>query len=732
MVSDETYEICLPVLQDATLEDEDKTDRLEELLKEKTTLTGQALENAILDALWRFREGGGTSASPPSIRQTILRRPSPAPWRGSGTPLSGSPRLGVSPLAPPGFVPTPFGRTKSSTASPFGSPRPSPRLAFAAPVPHSPNLNAYQFAINDTPSQEVFGDLQSDNVDWLVSDDAVSVTSSIGGGSGLNVAAPEFVSTRQENDMSPYDMLRTILGPTKSDEEIGAALAMHGYDLGATVQAIMETQMQDNLSLAAQAEEARVVIGRSMTPDQRPSTPADQQKTGVICKFFLSTGQCLRADCRFSHDLSSHICKYWVAGNCLAANTCIFSHDPAHLVNRLQVDGSSTPPTQHATVNLQDYSSFPALQPGTPEQLPIFAAAANYPAVGVTPPPGFKGHHGFSGDRPRSRPGSRHQQKEVTQAAPSPDDADAFPSLGAALIKQGKKHHGKRGGHGHNHKENFTPSTLADIVKMSPSPTPSQQSRKMARNGSSTSIRNGENSAAAQAIQQPQHIPWLATGERANKAYLKARQEAIKHGGLRNKFLQSAAQAWNRNDARAAKALSLRGQSENELMRKAHREAAQQLYEERNKDRASFPEIYVDLHGLHPEEAVEYLEGVLMENVSETRPIYAITGTGHHSKNGKDKVGKAVRGFLNEWRYAYREFSVPGDRNSTGGILGIDARSWDRSLSRDGSTLTKKDEDKDEVDILSQGVEIGEGKVKLLVRDTSMSKEPPKGPARGR
>jgi len=316
MVSDETYELCLPVLQDPKLEDEDKTDKLEEVLKEKTSLTGNALENAILDALWRFRDGGGTATSPPPIRQTILRRPSPAPWRGSSaTPLSGSPRLGVSPLAPPGFVPTTFNRTKSSTASPFGSPRPSPRLAFAAPVPHSPNLNAYQFATDDAPSQEIFGDYQSENVDWLVGgDDAASVTSSMGGGSsGLNVAAPEFVSSNQ-NEMSPYDMLRSILGQTKTDEEIGAALAMHGYDLGATISAIMDNQMQDNLALAAQTaqvEEARVVvIGKSMTPDARPSTPAEQQKAGVICKFFLSTGQCLRSDCRFSHDLSSHICKY--------------------------------------------------------------------------------------------------------------------------------------------------------------------------------------------------------------------------------------------------------------------------------------------------------------------------------------------------------------------------------------------------------------------------------------
>jgi hypothetical protein len=149
-------------------------------------------------------------------------------------------------------------------------------------------------------------------------------------------------------------------------------------------------------------------------------------------------------------------------------------------------------------------------------------------------------------------------------------------------------------------------------------------------------------------------------------------------------------------------------------MRKAHREAARELYEERNKNGHLNAELYVDLHGLHPEEAVEYLERVLLENQKETRPVYAITGTGHHSKNGKDKVGKAIRNFLNEWRYAYREFSVPGDRNNVGGILGIDARSWDKSLAREGIPAP---EAKKEVDILSQGHTIGQGKMKLLVRD---------------
>jgi len=149
--------------------------------------------------------------------------------------------------------------------------------------------------------------------------------------------------------------------------------------------------------------------------------------------------------------------------------------------------------------------------------------------------------------------------------------------------------------------------------------------------------------------------------------------------------IHSAAQAWNRNDARAAKALSLRGQAENEEMRKAHRAAAKSLYEERNQHLSSGrseedEELYIDLHGLHPEEAIEYLEDILNTHEKKGRRIvYAITGTGHHSKNGKDKVGKGVRTWLNEWGYTFREFSVPGERGGyIGGVLGIDITSHRR------------------------------------------------------
>lgn len=149
-------------------------------------------------------------------------------------------------------------------------------------------------------------------------------------------------------------------------------------------------------------------------------------------------------------------------------------------------------------------------------------------------------------------------------------------------------------------------------------------------------------------------------------------------------------------------------------MRKAHREAARVLYEERNKDRSSSQEIYVDLHGLHPDEAVEYLEQVLVEQQQSGRPVYAIIGTGHHSKNGKDKVGRTVRGWLNEWKYAFREFSVPGD--SVGGILGIDPKSFDRDML---------DEKRPTVDGSLVGGETEGGKIRTV-------KSVPKGSSKGK
>lgn len=379
-------------------------------------------------------------------------------------------------------------------------------------------------------------------------------------------------------------------------------------------------------------------------------------------------------------------------GNCLAGNSCVFSHDPALLISNLNVsDGTGfmgSSPSQGPSFQVQDYDAFPSLQNNAPNQYmqasphqqnisqysgsPLGNSYMGTPrrnfeqrsfsANGLSSSPGSYG----------SRPNSRHRSRDPSPYIPV-EDNEAFPTLGAIASKGTRKHHGKRGGHGN--KEN-TPNSLADVVRISPSPAPVSLRKGLAKHRNYIGSRDSNSASAA--IPAPEHVPWLETGEKTNQAYMKTRQEAFRHGAARNRFLQSAAQAWNRNDARAAKALSLRGQSENDLMRKCHRQAAQILYEERNKEGLLSKEVYVDLHGLHPEEAIEYLEQALLEHQKSSRPVYAITGTGHHSKNGKDKVGKAIRAWLNEWKYAYAEFSVPGD--NLGGILGIDPASFDKRL----------------------------------------------------
>lgn len=242
-------------------------------------------------------------------------------------------------------------------------------------------------------------------------------------------------------------------------------------------------------------------------------------------------------------------------GNCLAGDTCVFSHDPSALLARMALEGSSTPPPQSNAPNfqVQDFETFPSLNSVSSQQWTNSIRAQLDPTAAehffrggngvTTPPPGLNAYVNFtpgSGGHPQSRPGSRHS-RTATPSGISMNDDEAFPTLGsAATAKPGKRHHGKRGGHGHGHghsnKDNVGPNTLAELVKMSPSPNP-VQARKVAK---AAKVANGsrENSAAAQAIPAPEHIPWLETGDAVNRAYIKARQEAFKHGGLRNRFLQ--------------------------------------------------------------------------------------------------------------------------------------------------------------------------------------------------
>lgn len=309
MVSEELLEKCLEILRDEALDEEEQVEKVEDFLRANTSLSGSPLENAVLDILWRHRNRTLPDSSPPPPRHTVIRRSSPAPWQmaRSSTPMSPHSNLGTSPGST-SWVQSSRGALSrpplSSAASPFNSPRPSPRLALAQPIPHSPSLHAYEFS-DQSQVSDYYGDFGGDsNVDWLVGDDANSTTSSAGGYSvpgGLSATASEFVP-----DMSPHDILRTVLGDKRSNEEIESALEANGYDLGATIASFAQDAATNPLS---KQQNGRVVVGKSMTMEPRPVTPSGHSRSPVVCKYWLASGQCLRADCRFSHDTTSHLCK---------------------------------------------------------------------------------------------------------------------------------------------------------------------------------------------------------------------------------------------------------------------------------------------------------------------------------------------------------------------------------------------------------------------------------------
>lgn len=309
MDTDAIYDLCLPVLKNDAIEDEDKTEQLEELIRKESSLVGKALENTVLDVLWRYRNAGTPSTSP-TTRHTVVRRNSPAPWQVSrtATPGAASPRSMAASPVPQGntlSVRPNLLRVKSSyTTSPFNSPKPSPRLGFAAPsMARSASYTTFDYNDN-TPSPNPFDDLGND-VDWQGSDDGTSVTSSaytdmpIGG----DWLSPHMV------EMSPYDILRSVLREERSDEEIERVLEASGYDLSAAIASLMEGQLHDATQGSSLEQDKTYLIGKSMAPISRPLTPAGQARSPVVCRYWLSTGQCLRADCRFSHDLSSRVCK---------------------------------------------------------------------------------------------------------------------------------------------------------------------------------------------------------------------------------------------------------------------------------------------------------------------------------------------------------------------------------------------------------------------------------------
>lgn len=239
--------------------------------------------------------------------------------------------------------------------------------------------------------------------------------------------------------------------------------------------------------------------------------------------------------------------------------------------------------------------------------------------------------------------------KEQTAAL---SDEKSFPSLGSAQQKS-------RGGPSSNTATGLTMAQIAKTAKKAPK-VPMLTPKKTA-----TKTRV--------AIAPPSSLPYVSVGSTNNASYLKHRADAISQGALRNKFLSLAAEAWRRGDPAGAKKLSVRANDCEVIMRGEHQKAAEAIFGERNEGQSHGDNNFVDLHALHPTEGIAFLESRLLDLKSSSKPLYAIVGSGHHSSQGIDRLAKAVKLWLDDWGYTWREFSM--DEESHGGVIGIDPSS---------------------------------------------------------
>ncbi|KAJ3317977.1 hypothetical protein HDV06_001009 [Boothiomyces sp. JEL0866] len=214
------------------------------------------------------------------------------------------------------------------------------------------------------------------------------------------------------------------------------------------------------------------------------------------------------------------------------------------------------------------------------------------------------------------------------KALPSIDD---FPALGGKAPKKPSV--------------DFLAPSFAnnDAVKMKPQII--QDKFQIARN------RNSDQRGKVSDLE----IDWVTTGDNLSNLYMKYRTDAIDVALSRNRLFQRfvvynnrATEAYLAGNKAAARALSLSAHQLNNQLSYLNNQAANKIFSERNKHVISSSGVRViDLHGLHPVEAVEHLDNMLQNIVTQRYKgkVVIITGTGHHSR-GKSKVFPHVKKHL--------------------------------------------------------------------------------------
>ncbi|KAF8449124.1 hypothetical protein L210DRAFT_977922 [Boletus edulis BED1] len=469
--------------------------------------------------------------------------------------------------------------------------------------------------------------------------------------------------------MTPLDVLSSVFGSTLAPSELEEALSHNGYDFEKAMAWLVDralpstpqhtqTRMQSmggRVTLVTRDGPTGILRGGRSGYTNLARSPG--RGTGVrpvpggnrVCRYYLA-GECLRADCRFSHDLERALCRFWLRGTCAKQDQCEFLH---HLPKDVDV---TTVTNALSRTNL-------------------YHNAGNQTGTSSPPPDEFPAL-GFDGRNKRSYGNWQHDPGRTRFAAAVKRPVPA-PVADRAMATR---------------RDPLSSTTSADNLQLrttivAPKPSPRIK------------------------LHPPTLLPTLPTGESINTLYMSYRARALQLGAARNACLSRAADAWRRGDGAAAKRFSREGHDLNAKMSNEMTEAAERLVRERAKlaeqvvknrdlnwsddlgDRSARgracggglgiclgiaskdlgesrlsseerTEAMLDLHGLHSNEATEVLEEFVLALEQEhfLGLAYAIVGEEKHTGTqdagrgaSRARLAAGVREWLHRWGYPWSE-----------------------------------------------------------------------------
>ncbi|KAH9989849.1 hypothetical protein BJV77DRAFT_1061127 [Russula vinacea] len=467
--------------------------------------------------------------------------------------------------------------------------------------------------------------------------------------------------------MTPFDVLASVFGASLAPSELEEALAANGYDFERSMAWLVERaspqhghgpqhprsqNLGSRISLVPRdgpVASGYVRGGRSGfgAPNVGTKGPAKfingrPVSTGTrVCRYFLA-GECLRADCRFSHEIERALCRFWLRGTCAKGEVCEFLH---HIPADVDVAGLT------AAMGRADLGESSVTGAPTLDEFP----ALDYP----------------SGDS-RGRRGSYYGRN---QRAPAPYD-----------VGRGK----------------FSPTVNKNVLPPGPAvprDPASLAARREVMGNAADSLHNRSAIVAPKPsprlkLRPPTLLPSLPVGDAANGLYVTYRSRALQLGAARNACLSRAADAWRRGDGSAAKRFSREGHDLNG--RSVIRERAKLIEQvvmardgawsddpadhsarghvcgngldvsgdQRDLKPDERTEAVLDLHGIHAAEAAEILEEFLLALERERfyGLAYVVIGDEKHVGThdparaaSRERLATGVREWLHRWGYPWSE-----------------------------------------------------------------------------